>query len=84
MAVIVKAFRVRAGEKTYFPGETINGLDPRVEQKLVSEGYCEYPVRVQVEEPLAPDTGSTENPVTPEEDGPATDHPLVQGGKKKK
>jgi hypothetical protein len=85
MAVIVKAFRVRAGEKTYFPGETIKGLDPKVEQKLVAEGYCEYPVTVRVEESLAaPDARPTENPVAPEEEGPATDHPLVQGGKKKK
>lgn len=84
MAVVVKTFRVRAGEKTYFPGETINGLDLQVERKLVAEGYCEYPVGVQVEKNPAPDTKPIENLVILEEDGPATDHPIAQGGKKKK
>lgn len=42
MALIVKKFRVRAGGKTYFPGDVITKIDKRTEKTLVELGYCEY------------------------------------------
>jgi hypothetical protein len=41
VAVKVIKFRVRAGGKTYFPGDLVPGLDPAVEAELIKDGFCE-------------------------------------------
>ena len=42
MAIKVKQFSVRTGDRTYFPGEIVSGLDKAEEKRLVELGYCEY------------------------------------------
>lgn len=42
MAVLLKKFKARFNDKTYEPGETIEGLTEEDEASLVSLGYAEY------------------------------------------
>jgi hypothetical protein len=85
LAVIVKKFRVRAGGKTYFPGEVISGLDKKEEKMLVDTGYCEYPTVITEKANASSDEDSEMETLEPEniaevedenEDGPDTSHPL--------
>ena len=63
MSVIMKKFQVRAGGKTFFPGDVIPKLDKKTEEKLVNDGFCDY-----VDQP-----DKSENQP---DDGPNTSHPL--------
>jgi uncharacterized protein related to proFAR isomerase len=83
LAVIVKKFRVRAGGKTYFPGEVISGLDKKEEKMLVDAGYCDYPTVITKKTNASSEKVLESETVEPEdiaedesEDGPDTSHPL--------
>lgn len=87
MAVVVKRFRVRAGGRTYFPGDVISVLEKKEEKALVDAGYCEYVHEVAKVEPKLDKkvkadkktrTGEADyNPLVHDEDGPNTSHPLA-------
>jgi hypothetical protein len=78
MTVKVIQSRVRAGDKTYFPGDFISGLSKKEEKRLVDLGYCEYvdDPKQQQKEPQDPNQNQNDNQ-NGEENGPNTDHPYV-------
>lgn len=87
MAVVVKRFRVRAGGRTYSPGEIIGNLDKKEEKALVEAGYCEYVIEQKDNDKKTKSNKSQSNPKNgqdtqsaKDDDGPNTDHPLVGEG----
>lgn len=46
MAIKVKKFNVRVGDIVYSPGDVIHELNEAEEQRLVDDGYCEFPANV--------------------------------------
>lgn len=82
MPVVVKKFRVRAREKTYFPGEIIFNLTKEEEKELVNAGYCEYvkesrSTKTDKKTKVNENEKKSKEQQEPEEDGPNTSHPLI-------